>query len=46
MLRTDWLLPEAEIGHCQKQGVGMGEMSEDSQQKESSSYEMNRSWEI
>lgn len=32
---TDWWVPEA--------GVGMGEMSEDSQQKESSSYKMNRS---
>ena len=35
-----------QIGGCQRQGVGMGEISEDSQKKESSSYKMNRSWEM
>ena len=35
-----------QIRGCQRQGVGMGGMSEDSQKKESSSYKMNRSWEM
>ena len=33
-----------QIGGCQRQGVGVGEMDEDSQKVQSSSYKINRSW--